>query len=205
MKKYSLRFGAVLIMALSAVVFVTTAVHAFVWAPDSEIAPTAAMLAINASPRADLHPERVLIPSIGVDAATEDLGIRAGSRMAAPASFHTVGWYKYGVAPGQVGTAVMYGHLDNGFGLSGVFLDLHKVALGDDIEIKNAAGGTLRFTVDDIETYPYLSVPARALGGAAGDGKAHIALMTCAGNWTYDKNEGMTYDHRLVVYATLRG
>ncbi|MGH7174758.1 MAG: class F sortase, partial [Minisyncoccia bacterium] len=152
-------------------------------------------------------PARIAIPVIGVDAPVDPLGLVAGDRMQAPSNFTDVGWYKYGTLPGQPGVAVMYAHLDNGLGLAGVFKDLDKLQTGEEIDITQGSGQVLRFAVSDIETYPYQAVPPAALGEGSGaeTSNPEIVLITCAGAPTHDPLMGYTYDHRLLVTATLIG
>jgi sortase (surface protein transpeptidase) len=138
-----------------------------------------------------------------VDAAVQDRGLIAGNRMAAPTNYTDVGWYKYGTVPGDVGTAVLYAHLDNGLGLNGVFKDLDQLSIGDEIDITTASGTPQRFIVSKMESYPFQAVPPEALGEAPSDGMSYISLITCAGKPLRDPVIGYTYDHRLVVYAKL--
>jgi sortase (surface protein transpeptidase) len=186
-------------------VFALVLTHATLYSAEPEIAPPPAVAAaaVLAATTTSALPASISIPAIGVDASVEDLGITTGDHMAMPTSFTTVGWYKYGPVPGAVGTAVMYGHLDNGLGLQGVFKKLGQLAPGDKIMVTNASGVSQTFVVNSLSTYPYQSVPASALESAPGDTGAHLNLITCAGGWIYDPVEGMTYDHRLVVYTTL--
>lgn len=195
--------GAVILAAT--VVLVYLGIRATVYQSVTEIAPppAVALAAAASATTSGAYPARISIPKIAVNAAIQDRGLVAGNRMAAPTSFTEVGWYEYGAVPGQVGTAVLYAHLDNGLGLNGVFKNLDQLSIGDEVDITTASGTPERFIVNDIETYPYQDVPPAALGEGPSDGKAHITLLTCAGNPTEDPVEGYTYDHRLVVYATL--
>jgi len=57
-------------------------------------------------------PLRMRIPSIGVDAGFEaPLGVDANYEIEVPESYDTVGWYKYGPTPGEMGPAVVLGHV----------------------------------------------------------------------------------------------
>jgi sortase (surface protein transpeptidase) len=80
-------------------------------------------------------PARIRIPSIGVDAFVQDVGIGKSGNMAVPTNYDDVGWYRYGPAPGEKGSAVIDGHVDNGFGLPAVFSRLSELEAGDDIYI----------------------------------------------------------------------
>jgi sortase (surface protein transpeptidase) len=188
-------------MLVGVVVFATTAVHAFWYAPQKEIpAPVGVHMPVVA---ASDYPVHVSIPASTLDADIEKIGLVGEHQIAAPSHFSEVGWYKYGAVPGQVGTALLAGHLDNGLGLDGAFKHLSSLSKGDVITVTTASSTVLHFTVDRTEIFPYDSVPTDTLlGTSVTDGKAHLVLITCEGKWTHDPIEGMTYDHRFVVFAT---
>lgn len=196
-------------MGAAALVFGVTFVHAVFYNPPQEIPPPptvafeAAQIASSTPPGE--YPARITIPALQIDAAIQERGIVAGNRMAAPTNFTDAAWFKYGVLPGMAGTAVLYGHLDNGLGLDGVFKNLGQLKIGDQIQIQTKDGRQLPFTVSDIETYPYQSVPPEALGEGDQPQDARISLITCSGSLVHDPAEGFTYDHRLVVFATYAG
>ncbi len=192
--------------ALATVIIVAAAARALLQNPTPEVAAPVGLAAAAAAiqaPSPGLHPAEIIIPAIGVDAKTEDAGAIPGGAVALPSSLSTVGWYKYGVMPGQAGTAVLYARYESDSGHAGVFKRLYELQAGDTFSIKTDDGRTLHFVVDSTATYPYDAVPQDALGGGPGDGAAHAALITGAGARLYDPLEGMTQDHRLVVYATL--
>ena len=116
----------------------------------------------------------------------------------APNNFTDVGWYKLGVIPGQPGSAVIDGHVDNGLDLAGVFKHLSDIKVGDDIYVVNRAGVQTHFVVSEIDSYDYQNVPTDLIFNQSGPAQLH--LITCQGDWV---SGGDTYDHRLVVTATL--
>jgi len=145
-------------------------------------------------------PARIIIPALDIDAGVEHVGLATADRMAVPHRFHDAGWYKYGPTPGALGTAVILGHLDNGLGLSGVFKQLHELSPGDEVDVLTAQGKTLRFRVESLKSYPYDHVPADAI---ASSDAARLVLVTCGGHWIHSANQGMTYDHRVIVETVL--
>ncbi len=189
-------------MIVVSIFLARTTAHAFVFAPHTETNPIQNLYPYI--PPAQLRPLQLTIVALSIDAFVQDLGVTEGDRMAAPKNYSDVGWYGYGPAPGQEGTAVMYGHRNNGLGLSGVFKNLTSLKIEDVIEVTNQRGNVLRFRVDELSTYPYHEVPIRAIKSDPEEG-ARLTLITCDGNWIYDAEEGMTYDKRFVVYATLIG
>jgi sortase (surface protein transpeptidase) len=191
-----------IVTALAIAVFSWTAVHALLYAPDSEVKVATSMaphVETTYTASEDI-PARLSIPSLKIDAAIQSLGVNAKGNMASPSNFRDVGWYKYGPTPGQKGSAVIDGHVDNGLGLSGVFKDLHKIAIGADIFIETKNGERLRFIVVEVESYPYKGVPVDRLFTRSDD--AYLNLVTCGGTWV---KADKTYDQRLVVYTKLAG
>lgn len=143
-------------------------------------------------------PVRIRIPKIAVDAAVEEVGITFKGNMSTPKKLADTGWYKYGTLPGTLGSAVIDGHVDNGFGLPGVFADLKKLQVGDDVYVDTKDSAPLHFVVTEVQTYYYKDVPLDLLF-LRKDG-AYLNLITCDGNWIpYEKTD----DHRVVVYTKL--
>lgn len=141
-------------------------------------------------------PTRLTIPTINVDAAVEQVGLDTQGRMAAPARTEDVGWYQPGAAPGDVGNAVIDGHLDwyNG---PAVFARLAKMKVGDQITVLREDGTKAKFTVDSTSVMPYdASTDSLFTKG----GPPSLTLITCAGTW--DRQRG-TYLQRLVVHSSL--
>lgn len=191
-----------LLVAIAIGVFAFTLVHAVWYAPDLEVSDSSVHVATStpAQLAADSQdfPSRLQIPSLQIDANVQHVGIAKSGAMAVPNNFTDAAWYKYGALPGQEGTAVMDGHVDNGLSLAGVFKHLDSIQMGSDIYIVTASGQKLHYVVSDIQLYPYQAVPMSNI--LTTSGPARLALITCDGAWVQGNR---TYDHRLVVYATL--
>jgi len=173
-------------------------VRATVYAPEGgdDIAPSG----IPGPPvvaQSESLPARLLIPSLSIDARVQQVGMNEKGQMKAPSNFKDVGWYRYGTVPGQLGSAVMDGHVDNGLSLGGVFKRLGDVKVGDDVYVIAKDGSELHFIVRGVETYPYAAGPAERIFGA--NDVARLNLITCAGTWV---RGDQTYSDRLVVYTT---
>ncbi len=145
-------------------------------------------------------PTRLLIPAIGVNANVQRTGINAKGAMGVPTNFTDVAWYAKGTVPGDVGSAVMAGHLDNGLGLSGVFKNLAAVKTGDEINVTTMSGKTLRFVVTDVSQFAY-DDPGTSNIFDADTGRPLLRLVTCGGKWLPSLK---TYDKRVIVTAELR-
>lgn len=139
-------------------------------------------------------PQRLLIPKIKVDANITYMGLTKSGDMDVPPDLVNVGWYKYGAKPGDVGSAVIAGHLEGTKDL-GVFIGLDKLQQGDVVEILNDRNETIEFTVREKRTYKQDERPNEIFNAADG---SHLNLITCTGVWS---NAQQRYSHRLVVFT----
>lgn len=145
-----------------------------------------------------ITPLRIRIPTIGVEAEVEQVGVRDDGAMANPSSFSTTGWYKFGGKPGGAGNAVIAGHVNNGLGLSGVFARLSDVPIGDSIFVSDGAGTTLTYIVNSKTQYLTADAPLEEIFRTTGP--SQLVLITCEGDWD---SKSRSYDKRLVVVAKL--
>ncbi|HEU5114883.1 MAG TPA: class F sortase [Candidatus Paceibacterota bacterium] len=188
-----------IITALAGTVFVVTLIQAVFYSPNGEIELPQYAVPTVVSTTTGALPTRLSIPRLGIDTNVQLVGITASHNMATPHGFSDVGWYKYGTVPGNIGSAVIAGHVDNGLGLAGVFKHLNQIQRGDDIYVTNSQGEKLHFTVDRVEAFDYQNVPTDTIFNRSN--AAHLNLITCEGVWVPSDR---TYDHRLVVFSTLR-
>ncbi len=195
-RRYLIVLSLGVVVGFSGSIFVETLVHALWWAPDSEIAVPAhtALAATATNP-----PVRLLIPSLTIDAAVQQVGVAISGNLAVPNNYTDVAWYRGGPAPGQIGSAVMDGHTDNGFALPGVFKYLGEIKKGDSIYVVAHDGSKIAFVVMDIQIYPYQSAPTNLIFKR--NDRARLNLITCDGAWIAGQK---TYNERLVVFAELR-
>lgn len=140
---------------------------------------------------------RIIIPKIKVNADITEVGLTKKGNMAAPSNFYDVGWYKYGAFPGETGSAVLAGHVDNGIAMPAVFKKLDVLEVGDDIYVKTEDGKELHFKVTGEKTYAYDEAPAEVFKDTSGK---YIKLITCTGTVI---RELRTHSQRLVVTAEL--
>ncbi|MFI9718431.1 sortase domain-bontaining protein [Streptomyces sp. NPDC052396] len=140
------------------------------------------------------EPQRVTIPSIGVDSPLLRL---ARDQAPPPEKGMTAGWYTASAMPGRPGAAVITGH-EAADGRA-VFRDLRKLAAGDTIEVKRGDGKLLRFTVTATETVGRAAAfPTGKVFGTTGE--RALRLVTCTG----DRDARGHPVRNLIVYATLR-
>jgi len=147
-----------------------------------------------------LHPVRLIIPAIAINAPVEDVGIQQNADLATPAQnpWVDVGWYNLGPQPGERGSAVIDGHLDRPGGFPAVFWNLRDLHVGDEVLVKNSSEKTLRFQVTRIAFYVPQDAPIQDIFGNWGG--TYLNLITCAGDWIPSQHQT---NLRLVVYTSL--
>ncbi|HEX2923100.1 MAG TPA: class F sortase [Chloroflexota bacterium] len=143
-------------------------------------------------------PKRLRIPSIGVDAGVEYVGLAADGAMDVPRDANHVAWYKLGPRPGAVGNAVIAGHVDWG-GKVAVFWQLGQLKPGDTIEVVAADDRKYEFVVQWQKWYDASTAPVQEVFGQAG--VAEVTLISCGGE--FDK-KSRQYLSRIVVRGILR-
>ncbi len=123
------------------------------------------------------------------------MGITRKGNMSTPNNYTDVGWFKYGVLPGQIGSAIVAGHVDNGLGFPAVFGKLNNLKIGDNVYIDSNGGSTVSFIVTKIETEDFNGPTAAVFNQNDG---SYLKLITCAGVWSPAFG---THDKRLIVTA----
>ena len=164
------------------------------------MASPAALPALRSTRESIANPVRLIIPSIGVDAAIESLGILANGNLATPVQhpWDDAGWYDPGPRPGTPGSSVIDGHLDRPGGYPAVFWDLRDLQIGDKVIVIDAQGKTLSFHVINITFYPVQELPVSEIFG--NNQGLYLNLITCAGDWIPDQHQT---NQRLVVYTAM--
>ncbi|MFV0136121.1 class F sortase [Streptomyces sp. HMX87] len=153
-----------------------------------------------APPLAPSPPDRIRIPAIGVDAPLTGLGLTGtGSLEVPPAEDENLaGWYEAGTTPGERGTAIVAGHVDNAEGPA-VFYRLGALKKGGAIEVDRRDGSVAVFTVHAVEAYQAREFPDEKVYGAAK--RPELRVITCGGG--YSRTTG--YQGNVVVFAHLTG
>ncbi|PIR88207.1 MAG: hypothetical protein COU10_00400 [Candidatus Harrisonbacteria bacterium CG10_big_fil_rev_8_21_14_0_10_45_28] len=152
-------------------------------------------------PVAKIVPVKILIPRLDIEAKIQAVGKTTAGNMGTSSGtnkYKEVAWYKGGASPGEIGNAVIAGHLDNGYGLSAVFKRLSDLEVGDSIFTVDSAGAVSQFRVIKKAFYGLDSAPLSDIFGYSN--RANLNLITCDGAWISSERQ---YDKRLVVYTTL--
>src|SRR5579875_3401267 len=152
----------------------------------------------NSSPRTFTAPEavpnRLRIPTIGLDARVESVGVTAQGTMGVPTDPQDVGWYAPGVRPGESGDAVMDGFLEWSSGPA-AFANLPRLRAGDEVDVDLSDGHQLTFRVYRLARFPFnASLP----GLFERSGTPRLSLVTSSSRWN-----GTSYEDRVEVDAQL--
>ncbi|MEU2060622.1 class F sortase [Streptomyces sp. NPDC013455] len=142
--------------------------------------------------------DRVRIPAIQVDAAVVPVGLDADGWVAAPPPDRPdlAGWFTGAVAPGEKGTAVVVGHVDNKQGPA-VFYGLGALKKGDQVEVLRRDGRTAVFEIYGVEVFEKNNFPGNRVYGSKGT--PELRVITCGGG--FSKQNG--YDGNVVVFARM--
>ncbi|HSR89389.1 MAG TPA: class F sortase [Candidatus Udaeobacter sp.] len=141
-------------------------------------------------------PVRLQIPKLKVNASVENVGLTKDKSMGAPKIPSDVAWFNLGVRPGEIGSAVMAGHVNWYSGATAVFANLNKLKPGDKIFVKDNNGVTISFVVRKVRVYSIKDDTSEVF--SADDDLAHLNLITCVGVWNKRSKQ---YSQRLVVFT----
>ncbi|HEY1761488.1 MAG TPA: sortase [Acidimicrobiales bacterium] len=141
------------------------------------------------------RPLRLIIPSLTINTVVGVLGLQADHQVMVPTNTHIVGWYDDGPTPGEVGSAVILGHVDSFTG-PGTFFYIKNLKAGDAITVKLADGIVTHFAVTKVVQYSKTAFPDQLVYGS--HGTRSLQLVTCGG--TFDHETGH-YESNIVVFS----
>ena len=142
-------------------------------------------------------PVAVRIPAIGVSVSLGTLGLNPDRTVQVPTNYQQPGWFRLGPSPGEVGSAVILGHVDD-FKGPAVFFRLRSLKVGDRVEVSLANGVVAHFKVTTMATYPKTKFPAKQV--YAPHGHSDLQLITCGGAFDTRTRH---YLSNVVAYTTL--
>jgi sortase (surface protein transpeptidase) len=160
-------------------------------------APGRVVPAVSTPPMARSAPVRVQIPAIGVDSALMQLGLRADGSLQVPPVGFPAGWYTGAPTPGELGPAILAGHVDWG-GKPGVFYHLRDLQPDAEVTVTRQDGSAAVFRVTQVKEYPKDKFPTDVVYGDLDH--AGLRLITCGGS--FDR-QTRNYDDNIVAFADL--
>ncbi|WP_236796255.1 class F sortase [Amycolatopsis sp. GM8] len=145
------------------------------------------------------EPSIVDIPKIGAHSTLVPLGLNPDNTIEVPPVSQPLqaGWYRNGPVPGQVGPAVILGHVD-GNQQKGIFYRLKELRPGDEVTVTRKDGSAVRFAVTKVDQIDKDAFPTDAVyGDTTGP---ELRLITCGGSFDHAAH---SYRDNIIVYAVL--
>ena len=152
-------------------------------------------VAILATPRS--LPVELTVPAISLAVSLSTLGLNADGTVQVPTDVQQPGWFRLGPTPGEIGSAVILGHVDSYAG-PGVFFRLPLLVAGDVVDVGLADGITAEFKVTSVVSYLKTNFPDQMV--YTSDGHSALQLVTCGG--VFDSATGH-YLSNVVAYTSL--
>jgi LPXTG-site transpeptidase (sortase) family protein len=146
-------------------------------------------------------PASVSIPAIGVSSQLITLGLNPDGTLAVPQpgpDYDKAAWFDGSPRPGDIGPAVIEGHVDSAENGPSVFYELGALAVGDRVEVTREDGTVVAFEVYEVRVVPKDDFPTFEVYGNTD--APELRLITCGG--PFDSAAG-SYEDNVVVFAHL--
>jgi len=140
-------------------------------------------------------PVRLRVPGIAVDSKLMDLGLKRDGTLETPPGAFPAGWFTGAPTPGEVGPAIIVGHVR--YETPGVFARLTEMRRGNRILVQRKNGSTAHFRVTKVAHFSKSRFPTKQVYGNIDH--AGLRLITCGG-LDAKTNE---FDENVVVFAKL--
>jgi LPXTG-site transpeptidase (sortase) family protein len=121
------------------------------------------------------------------------VGVKPSGELEVPPA-ELVGWYRFGVHPGEAGSAVLAAHIAFD-GVDGAFRRLASVKAGSSATVSFDDGSERRFVITKVERFDKDQLPADLF---ARSGPTRLALITCGGAFNRDLR---SYEDNVVAIA----
>lgn len=201
-REHPIQFLGAMVLALLAVVFllwINLSTEPTAGSGDQLTIPTRPLVAATPVGRpAPGKPVLLSSSAINLSASVEEVGLTKKGAMAVPTNTADAGWFNLGYRPGEVGNAVITGHLDTIWLRPAVFANINKLKIGDEITVTDQNNHAFVFKVRQISHYKVKELPLTSLFGPAP--VPQLNLITCSGQWSW---KIATYTERTVVYTSL--
>jgi len=165
--------------------------------PDARVTGTA-----SAPPLPRSRPLWLQIPRIGVRTPLLELGLAPDGSLAMPppTARAAAGWYRNLASPGEIGPAVIAGHVDSARDGPAVFFRLGALRPGDRVDVGRADRLVAHFDVTDVFSVPKTRFPSATVYGP--EDHPGLRLLTCGGR--FDRAAGHYLD-TVIVLARFTG
>jgi len=142
-------------------------------------------------------PVHITIPDIGVDAPITQVGKAEDGTIQTPGNGTDTAWYKQSPTPGEIGPAIIVGHVD-WINNVAVFWKLRELKPGNTVIVTREDGSKASFKVDSLSQFSQASFPTEQVYGNIDF--AGLRLITCSGSFN---SQTYQYSDNTVVFASL--
>ncbi len=144
-------------------------------------------------------PLSVTIPAIDVASELITVGLNPDGTLEVPQpgpDYDKAAWFRDSPRPGEIGPAVIEGHVDSAANGPSAFYDLGRMTVGDRVDVGREDGSVVTFEVYDVRVVPKDDFPTLLVyGNTPGP---ELRLITCGG--PFDSNAGSYLDN-VIVFA----
>ena len=162
--------------------------------PEPAAAPEPAEPEVE-SVEAPSAPRRISVKRLKIETPLINLGLLQNGELEVPQAFDIAGWHSNGTAPGDIGPAVIVGHVDSNEGPA-IFYRVRELVPGDKIVVDRVNGSQVVFEVYGKETVAKDKFPTEKVYGDTGS--PELRLLTCGGR--YNKKT-KSYTDNVLVFA----
>jgi hypothetical protein len=148
-----------------------------------------------------LRPVRIRIAAVDVTSSITTVGLNRNRTLEVPQpgpDYDKAAWFDRSPAPGQIGPAVIEGHVDGKVHGPSVFYRLGAVRPGNQIVIARRNNSVVRFIVYAVRLYPKDAFPTLKVYGNTR--RPELRLITCGGSFDSNRAAG-GYRSNVVVFA----
>lgn len=160
---------------------------------------TPAVAAPVVPPLSRSTPTHILIKSVWINAHIDTIGLARNGVVETPAyaTAKNASWYRLGPTPGELGAAVLLGHVDTDKERA-VFFELRRIKPGAIIEISRADRSKVRFKVDSIEQFHKSEFPTARVYSMQPN--PVLRMVTCGGKFNPKTKQ---YEDNIIAFATM--
>lgn len=168
--------------------------------PTSAFDPQPSSPSSTPTPAIPSLPASITIPDIDAESSLIETGIKSDQSIETPPVERPqqASWYNLSPRPGDVGPAIILGHVD-GHGQRGIFYRLKDLKPGSDVVIEAQDGTLFTFEVYEVSKFPKKKFPTDRVYGNTID--PELRLITCGG--AFGNAQPGHYDDNIVAFAKL--
>ncbi|MCZ3388056.1 MAG: class F sortase [Actinomycetia bacterium] len=147
------------------------------------------------------RPVKIRIPTINVSSPLTVVGLQADGTLEVPQpgpDYDKAAWFDGSPAPGEIGPAVIEGHVDGAVNGPSVFYRLGELKPDDKLVVDSRDGTVIRFEVYAVRLFAKSNFPTLKVYGNTNG--SELRLITCGGPFDPNRAEG-GYTDNVVVFA----